>query len=170
MGEVGGAMTSRAATARDRSRSTTRRHPTRRVLVALALLILIGAIGGTRVVFSRVPVDSMVDQRYSEAISRDPAHATFYSHIYAAYQRLTGSDALHYVVHRVAERAAAATGHTAAAQTQAVRASEHDPPQADWVNALRQLWERVKRAAASPGAHAVGDGRRMPAPATMPVD
>lgn len=110
-------------------------------------MLLVGGAGLTRVIFSRVPVDSIVNQRYSEAISRDPAHAALYDAAYAAYDRLTGSDALHYTVHRVAERAAEATGHTAAARTQAARADEHDPPQAAWINALRHLWHGVQRIA-----------------------
>jgi len=128
-----------------RTPATTRRRPARRLLIALLLLVLIGAAGVTRVVFSREPVDSMVSERYIEAISQDPAHYALYSHLYAVYDRLTSSDALHYTVHRVAERAAAATGNTEAAQTQAARASEHDPPQAVWVNALRDLWHGVQR-------------------------
>lgn len=143
---VGGVTPSKTVTAAGGSRAAARRQPPRRLLIALFLLFLIGAAGVTRVVFSREPVDSIVAERYIEAISQDPAHAALYSHMYAVYYGLTASDALHYMVHRVAERAAEATGHTEAAQTQAARANEHDPPQAVWVNALRAIWHDVQRA------------------------
>lgn len=139
------ATRSRPITAPRRARAGTWRRPRRRLLIALLLLFLIGAVGVTRVVFWREPVDSIVADRYIEAISQDPAHYALYSHLYAVYDRITSSDALHYTVHRVAERAAAATGNTEAAQTQAARASEHDPPQAAWANALRDLWHGVQR-------------------------
>jgi hypothetical protein len=132
-------------TAEGESRAATWRQPTRRLLIALMISLLIGAAGVTRIVFSREPVDSIVAEHYMEAISQDPAHAALYSRLFAVYYRLTSSDALHYTVHRVAERAAAATGNTEAAQTQAARASEHDPPQAAWVDALRSLWHEVQR-------------------------
>jgi hypothetical protein len=138
---VDDATPSRRITAPRISRSA-KQH---RLLIAVLLVLLVGAAGVTRVVFSREPVDSMVSERYIEAISQDPAHYALYSHLYAVYDRLTSSDALHYTVHRVAERAAAATGNTEAAQTQAARASEHDPPQAAWVDALRTLWHEVQR-------------------------
>lgn len=104
-------------------------------------MFLIGTAGMTRLVFSRVPVDTIVADRYAAAITNAPAHATLYDDAYAAYRHLTGSNALHYTVHRVAERAAAATGHPGAAQAQAGRASEHQLPHTAWMQALRDLWQ-----------------------------
>jgi len=112
--------------------------------IALLLVLLIGTAGSTRVVFSRVPVDTIVAERYAAAVTHDPAHAALYGELYAAYQRLTGSNALHYTVHRVAERAAEATGHPRAAQEQAGRANEHQLPHTAWMQALRDLWQGAR--------------------------
>ena len=115
------------------------------MLLAVLLVLLLGTAGVTRVVFSRVPVDTIVASRYAAAVANDPAHAALYGAAYAAYRHLTGSNALHYTVHRVAERAAEATGHPGAAQAQVGRASEHQLPHPAWLHAMRVLWQGTRR-------------------------
>lgn len=124
----------------------SRHHLPRLLLLVLTLAVLVGTAVSTRVVFSRVPVDTIVADRYAAAVTQDPAHATLYGDASALYQRLTGSNALHYTVHRVAERVAEATGHPGAAQAQAGRASAHQPPRAAWMQALRNLWQGARQA------------------------
>lgn len=114
------------------------------MLLVVLLALLVGTASVTRVVFSRVPVDTIVADHYAAAVTHDPAHAALYGEVYAVYQRLTGSNALHYTIHRVAERAAQATGHPGAAQEQAGRASEHQLPHTAWMQALRDLWQGAR--------------------------
>jgi hypothetical protein len=127
-----------------RTAPTAPRHRPHRLFFAVLLALLIATVGVTRVVFSRVPVETIVADRYAAAVTHDPAHAARYGEVDAVYQRLTGSNALHYTIHRVAERAAQATGHPGAAQEQAGRASEHPLPHTAWMQALRDLWQGAR--------------------------
>jgi hypothetical protein len=127
-----------------RSSSARRHHRARVLLIALVALFLTGAVSVTRILFSPQPIDQIVASRYLDAIEQDPAHAALYSRLYGIYDGLTSSDTLHYVVHRVAEGIALATGHNMAAQTQAQRASAHDDSK--WIIALRDMWHRARQA------------------------
>jgi hypothetical protein len=53
------------------------------MLLVVLLAFLVGTAGGTRVVFSRVPVDTIVADHYAAAVTNDPAHAALYGDAYA---------------------------------------------------------------------------------------